>query len=96
MGQRQGGKSPQDVLAHRLLLWSTMTTTPPLSEHAINVLSDVFEDVAHLAEACCSDAGRKIVREWIGDGSVSQGGEAEGVIRFFSPLSSYSSSPSSS
>ncbi|KAH0536307.1 hypothetical protein FGG08_006800, partial [Glutinoglossum americanum] len=54
-----------------------LTTTPPLSEHAANVLSDLFPSVRHLAVAVGAREGREVVRAWLG----GEGGE--GVVEFW-------------
>ena len=77
MGSEEGEYSR--ILRRRMNVWKNITLHRPLSEHVVNILGDVFGDLAHLAQACSSLAGRELVSEWIGDV------EADGVVRFFSP-----------
>ena len=56
------------------------TERPPLTEHATNVLSDLFHNFRDLAIAATTYDGQQEMRRWLGKPTPDQ---AEGVIAFW-------------
>jgi hypothetical protein len=56
------------------------TESPPLPEHTLNVLSDIFRNFKELVMAATTANGQEQIREWLGAPSPQH---AEGVIAFW-------------
>ncbi len=56
------------------------TDGPPVPEHTLNVLSDIFRNFKELALAATTADGKEEIRKWLGAPSPQH---AEGVIAFW-------------
>jgi hypothetical protein len=56
------------------------TESPPLPEHTLNVLSDIFRNFKQLAMAATTADGQEQIRKWLSEPTPQH---AEGVIAFW-------------
>ena len=71
-------QTPKKYALHHLLPHIT-TTAParPLTQHTVNVLSDLCHSIREVAWICEREEGRTMLREWIGEK------EADAVVAFW-------------